>query len=101
MTQDQIVELLTLLEKIATRPYTITGAADWQILVVISGVLACVIGLMWTDLKATIKENKSDWKEELRTHKEEGDKNINNLWDAMRKCQSDCCPPRNRQGDMQ
>ena len=96
MTPDQVAQLLAMLEKMASRSYTITGAADWQILVVIGAVLMAAIGLMWNDLKVTIKDNRSDWKEELRCHKDEGAKDIDTLWEAIRSCQSDCCPPRNR-----
>lgn len=81
MTPDQFTQLLTLLEKIASRQYTITGASDWPILLVIGGITLALIGAMWTDLRNNIKEQKTENKEERTL-----------IWRAMKDCQDDCCP---------
>ena len=92
MTPDQIAKLLEVLERIASRQYTITGASDWPILAAVGGLLAVLIGLMWSDLRGSIKEYRTDWKSELAAHKREGKEELDLLWTAMRDCQNDCCP---------
>ena len=81
MTTEQFAQLLTLLEKIASRQYTITGASDWPILLVIGGITFALIGAMWTDLRNNFREQKAEAKEER-----------NLIWSALKDCQDDCCP---------
>ena len=92
MTPEQIARLLNVLESIAARQYTITGASDWPILVVVGGVLGVLIGLMWSDLRTSIREYRTDWKQELANHKQEGKAELDLVWTALRDCQNDCCP---------
>ena len=94
MTPEQLERIVHALEKLATKnqPYTITGAADWPILVALGFILVSLIGFMWRDLRGYIKDNRSDWKEALTEHKSESKKENDIIWAAMRDCQSDCCP---------
>lgn len=92
MTPEQFARLLDLIEKVADRQYTITGAADWQILVIIGGILVTLLGFMWVDLRTTIKEHRGEWRVEMDKHKAESEKAIDQVWDAIHSCQSDCCP---------
>ena len=97
MEPAQLDRVAAALEKIATKAsatYTLTGAADWEILAVMGGALFVVIGLMWTDLRTNIKDNKAEWQRAIKEHKEETEKQNQILWDAMRHCQGECCPPR-------
>lgn len=77
MTTDQFNQLLIVLQKIADKQYTLTGAADWPMLVAMAGLVSVLIGCMWFDLRGGMKENRS-----------EHDK----MWKAMADCQDDCCP---------
>lgn len=92
MTPDQIAKLLEVLERIASRQYTLTGASDWPILMAVGGVLVALIGLMWSDLRSSIKEYRTDWKSELAVHKRESKEELDLVWSALRDCQNDCCP---------
>ena len=86
MDPAQINKIVSALEKIASAPsavYTITGAADWPLLVVLGGAVVALICFMWADLRSTMKENRTDAKTDIDT-----------LWKAMRECQDDCCPRR-------
>lgn len=92
MTPEQFAQLMALLEKLADRQYTITGAADWEILIIVMGVLASLVGFMWMDLRTTIKDNRGEWREELDRHKHESEKAVEQVWTAIKDCQGDCCP---------
>ena len=99
MTPEQFEQIRKLLETVAlnmshTGKYTITGAADWPILLVIGGLLTTAIGLMWADLRANIKEGKSEWRAALEQHKADNEKNFDLVWQAHRDCQHECCPRR-------
>ena len=106
MTPEQTAKLIELLSKIADalstpRPYTITGAADWPVLLVVGGILAIMIALigglirvMWSDLRSSMRENKTEWKEAVASAKHVEEKEHDLLWSALRDCQGDCCPPR-------
>lgn len=88
MNAEQVNQLLNLLAKIAEniskpQPYTITGAADWPLLLVLGFVLVGLIGWMWKDLKDAMRENKAE-----RT------KAIDDIWNEMERCQHECCPRR-------
>lgn len=99
MNPEQISQLLNLLERIAARNYTLTGAADWPILVAVGGLLIGIIGMMWADLRTSIKESRREWQEAMKEHRVENEKNSNILWEALRHCQDDCCPPRGNNRD--
>ena len=86
--------LLDALNNIATKmshSYTITGAADWPILMVAGGLIVAMVAFMWRDLRSLLKENKVEWQKALADHKIDNEKEINNLWSAMRDCKDDCC----------
>jgi len=96
MTPEQFSQLLDILNKISTnQPYTITGAADWPILVVVGGALIGIIVFMWMDLRASIKDGRVDWRDALKKHEDENEKSFDMIWQAHRDCQADCCPRGN------
>lgn len=83
MDAEQINRLLDLLEQIAEKSttYTLTGAADWPLLVFLCGILFALIGTMWWSILAAVKTNKEDTT-----------RDIDNIWKGMRDCKNDCCP---------
>lgn len=103
---DKLITALTSLgENIANSSqvqYTITGADDWDIIVILVGFFCGVITLLFTilikmvssmktDVINTIKENRTEWREELA-------KAENLLWDEARSirgelkyCKEKCC----------
>lgn len=96
MTPEQIKMLLEVLNKIAVNlnrgDYTITGAADWPILLVLGGMILAMVAFMWRDLRSVLRESKEDWRDKLHEHKSDNEKNFDLLWAAHRDCQSECCP---------
>jgi len=89
--------------------YTITGAADWTMLVTLVGflgggfgaVLLAMIGMMWRDLGGKFDAIKADngsdhekLRKELEDYKIEHKEEHAQLKQDMKDCQSDCCPPR-------
>jgi len=92
MTPDQFAQLMDLLEKMVSKQYTLTGAADWEILVILGGMLAAAIAAMWVDLKGTIKDNRGELRDELMKHMVNDERDHEKIWMAMKDCQSDCCP---------
>lgn len=101
MTPEQISLLLKLLERIADRPFTITQATDWPMVVVFFGVFGVAIGLFWRDvgnrfdsMKESLREFKSD---DCKAHdaiKAECDKANEALWKEIERCQAACCPQK-------
>lgn len=83
MNTEQFAQLLQALEKIATKTYTLTGAADWPLLLVIGGLLVAVLGAMWHDLRT-----------QLSVHKQDNEKDIDTIFEIQRRCQDECCPRR-------
>lgn len=79
MTTEQFTQLLIILQKIADKSYTLTGAADWPMLVAMGGMLVLLIGCMWADLRGKFAAN---------------DQEHNRLWRAHMDCQDECCPRR-------
>jgi hypothetical protein len=106
MSPDQFAQFMKVLEKILDKPVTITQATDWQMLVVLFGVIIMLIGLLWHDLRSQIghfgslmQDHKAD---DCKTHdnlKIEYEKSDAVIWSAIRDCQADCCPPRKRRKD--
>lgn len=94
LTPGQVEHLLRLLETIANRKYTLTGAADWQILQVVGGGLVALlfafIAVMWADIKGTIKSNKQDSLEMMRYHEREQEKDFEAIRAEIRRCQTRC-----------
>lgn len=92
MTPEQFTRLLDVLEQLATmKQYTLTGAADWPILVVVGGLLIAAVGAMWADLRNSIREGRCEWKQDLERHSEENRRSFDTVWRAHRECQEDCC----------
>lgn len=86
---EALTELGETIAKSAQAQYTITGAADWPILVALCGIISLflvvlmgMVGSMKSDIIATIKENRQEWREELE--KAEGQ-----LWDETRAIRGD------------
>jgi len=85
MTPDQFIQLLNLLEKIASKRLVITDAADWPILVVVGGALACVIGLMWRGLSSQITSLTVD----IKDNRSKNERGHEALWAEIRQCRKD------------
>lgn len=90
MTPDQINQLLMSLDKISEnmgsmvgQQYTLTGAADWPILVALGGLITALVAFMWVDLRSTIREHRSEQKNAM-------EKEINIVWGEMRRMQREC-----------
>jgi len=105
MNPEQVEKLLSTLDAIAKgiiapNQYTITGAADWQIIVTLGGalgtILIAVIAFMWVDLRSVVKDNRGEWREALTAYKTEHKEEHDHIREAMRECQEDCCPPRHK-----
>lgn len=104
MTPDQFEKLLSVLERVSVKqPYTITGAADWPLLLVLGGLIVAVIAFMWRDLKAGYAADKAERqreftmhkdesREQLSEHKQENKEQFDYVWTAIRDCQHECCP---------
>lgn len=92
MTPEQIAKLLELMARIADRQYTITGASDWPILLAVGGLLCGLLGLMWSDLRGSLRDSRQEWKEAVAELKREEKIEHDILWAALRDCQDDCCP---------
>ena len=119
MTPDQLQQIIAALKEIAaqSKSYTLTGASDWPLLVVVGGILmallgvmAGMIGLMWADLRNNIREGKAEWQAAVEKHEQELDEKcaanaqlmrdvearikgeITTIWQVVTDCQSDCCP---------
>lgn len=99
MTQEQFEKIMAILIKLTDRQYAITAASDWPILVVVGGLLIAAIGIMWVDLRSTIKDGREEWREELKEAKSDNEKGHDLIWDAMRDCQKDCCPRKKMRSD--
>lgn len=78
LTPEQFQQLLALAQRLSEpRLYTLTGAQDWPMLVVMAGMVIALIGLMWADLRSKLTANDQDHAK---------------LWRAHEDCQADCCP---------
>ena len=94
MTPEQIQQLLQALREIAAQPksYTLTGASDWPLLVVVGTALVALICFMWLDLRTQVRDGRGEWQRadtELETRIE---KETALIWKAIKECQDDCCP---------
>ncbi len=49
------------------RPYTLTGADDYPVLIACLGLLLCLGVYIWQDIKYTIREHRKEWRDELTT----------------------------------
>ena len=115
MTDDQLPQLISALKQLSDSmahsqmTYTIAGAADYPILMVMGGILVAIIGFMWVDLRATIKDHRVEWESHLTRHCQDDKEAVNLLWaetrdirgeiekqtskieQAMKECQGKCC----------
>lgn len=87
LSSDQFTKLLNVLERIADRPYTLTGASDWPLFVFMVGIVIALIAFMWRDLGSKITSDKKENKEEHER-----------IWKSQQDCQDACCP-RGRNSD--
>lgn len=97
MTAEQITLLLSYLEKIATKltappTYTITGAADWPVILVGGAAFAAILGVMWRDIRQLLLTLQRDGKTSLEKHATENKADFIKLWDELRACQRSDCP---------
>lgn len=91
LSASQFDQLLTVLKSLApSNHYTITGAADWPMVIVLCGVFGSVIvGLicfMWHDLGRRFDG-----------YEAANEKMHESLWNAQKDCQDDCCPRGKRE----
>lgn len=93
MTPEQFTQLLSA---IADRPYTLTGAADWPLLVVLGIGYAGLVGVMWHDLKQAFRDGRTEAQICLEQYRKDHAKEHERIELAMRECQEECCPPRIR-----
>lgn len=116
MTDSQFNEIMTLgktlcdsLAHVITAKYSLSEATDWPLLLILGGIVVALIGIMWKDLKDTIKSDKTEWKEGLSCLKAELKEAISILksetkgeldllWDEsrrmkdeMKECKEKCC----------
>ena len=102
MDSVQFEKLIVSLTRVADgmrQPYTLTGASDWPMLVLFGGVLIAVVGFMWRDLRATIKDSADGHRVALDREAVEREKQDNLLWaeiravrGEMKDCREDCQP---------
>lgn len=112
MSPEQFKLLLDTLRELSSRPYTITGAADWgmfmALLSLIGALIMLNIGLVvysWHDLKGSVAKSITEHEAELdkkcaenaqalRDLENRQTKAVDTIWEAMKTCQDDCCPRR-------
>ena len=119
MSEEQILKLLNVLERIATNErsnYTLIGATDWYWVMLFVAGLASLLVYIWQDLKSSNaaghrslesfieferKERvradeleKGEREKFLAFEKEERRKETNDLWTTIERCQTECCPRR-------
>lgn len=92
MTQEQFSLFLAAITKLGEvkTAYTITGAADWPILVALAAILFAMIGYMWHDLKNSLKGLTEETSRVERESRDFAEKEDNKIWAAMRECQAEC-----------
>lgn len=66
--------------------YTLTSASDWPMVLILGGLLTAIIAGMWVDLKSTIRESRTEWREALREHVVTSDKETDKIWTAIKEC---------------
>lgn len=83
--------------------YTLTGAQDWPLLQFVAGiigglllVLNGLVAMMWRWMVRTLGRYQDIARADLHAHKEDDEREHDAIWNEIRRCQSDCCPPRER-----
>lgn len=97
MTDPQFTQLLGALGAIAANSkgvYTLVGAADFPILVLLLGTLMGFVNYVWRDLRSEIRGRRAEDLDKCKDCKAERTKATDDLWQAMKDCQDDCCPKR-------
>lgn len=86
----QFAQLLTALNRIADRQFTISEAADWPLAIILLGALGILVGLMWKDMKAAIaglQNSMIDQRKETKDDVAVVEKQLAELWRVLRMCQ--------------
>jgi len=95
VSAEQFDKFLKLLELLSVQKYTLTGAADWQILQIVGGgligLLFVFMAAMWADIKSTVKGNRTEWISSLKDHVIEQKNDFDEVWTEIRRCQDNCC----------
>ena len=114
MTPDQFAQILDTLRELGTHKYTITGAADWAIFAWMAGICQALLfgtlTVMWKDLRVSMAAGENRWQKAIEDHERElarkcfentqiirdidakQAKETDSIWQAIKDCQSDCCP---------
>lgn len=74
---DQFKELIIVLRQLVDKPYTLTGAADWPLLMALAGIIISLIVFNWHSIAKKIDD-----------HQDREDKEHKDIWRAI----DDCCP---------
>lgn len=101
---EQLKNIVTALNEIAENhhiAYTITGAADWPILLITGVGFISLIIYIWQSamsyigkVELAVTSLRGDLFLELKEH-DKDNKSDFDKWEMMIKdCQNDCCPPR-------
>ena len=85
MTPEQFAQLLSVLKEIADKQYTITGAADWTMMVsmvgMFGGIMLLIIGGSIGHILSTIANDRRENREDHAAIRQE-----------RKDCEDDCCP---------
>lgn len=114
MSPEQLAQVLSVIRELSTHPYSITGASDWAAFAWMAGICQALLfgtlGIMWKDLRDSMNAGESRWQKAVESHEKELDdkcaltlasikevdarhtKNNDEIWQAMKDCQNDCCP---------
>lgn len=114
MTPEQFSQIVATLRELGDNPYTITGAADWAIFAWMAGICQALLfgtlAIMWKDLRVSISAGETRWQKAIEDHERDLDKKCadnlmalrdfdqkqtketDSIWQAIKDCQSDCCP---------
>ena len=114
MTAEQFAQLLAVMT--APKMYTLTGAADWPMLVkslsLSWGLVVVLGGAMWADLRKAQSISDSRWQKDMADHAKTLDEKahdnkvsiervdakvetrFNAVLETMKDCQAECCPRR-------
>ena len=99
LTPEQFKELLTVLTKIADKPFSIAGASDWSMLVALGVVIMATIGFGGKWIIFSISKDISVLAQALVMHKAEDDKDHDRIWASHEDCQRECCPRAGRRAE--
>lgn len=85
MSPEQFNQLIATLNKLTealshSGQYTITGASDWPLIPSFVGLLIILLGVIWTDLRATIKDKHSSTQIALDKEIKDREKQDDLLW---------------------